>query len=238
MLRLQVCYKVSERRAVGELGVHRSTIRYQSRRIEWDVPIRRRIEEIAAVRIRYGYRRIHVLLQREGWHVNHKRVHRIYCLAGLNLRSKRPKRRRAAAHRLARPEVAEANDCWTFAFVSDALFDGRRFRALTIIDQHTRACLAIHAARSIKGDEVVRIMNRLIVEHGTPKRIQTDNGSEFISKALDRWAYEHAVTMDFSRPGKPTDNPHIESFNGSFRDECLNIHWFLSLEDASPNCGA
>ena len=117
-------------------------------------------------------------------------------------------------------------------FVSDALFDGRRFRALTIIDQYTRECLAIHAAQSIKGDEVVRIMHRLIMEHGTPKRIQTDNGSEFISKALDRWAYDHNIIMDFSRPGKPTDNPHIESFNGSFRDECLNIHWFLSLEDA------
>jgi putative transposase len=117
-------------------------------------------------------------------------------------------------------------------FVSDALFDGRRFRALTIIDQYSRECLAIHAAQSIKGEELVRIMNRLIMEHGTPKRIQTDNGSEFVSKALDRWAYEHAVTMDFSRPGKPTDNPYIESFNGSFRDECLNVHWFLSLADA------
>ena len=219
MLRLQVAYKVSERWAVGALGVHRSTVRYQSRRIEWDAPIRRRIEEIATVRIRYGYRRIHVLLRREGWKVNHKRVHRIYCLAGLNLRSKRPKRRRAAAHRLARPEVAEANDCWTMDFVSDALFDGRRFWALTIIDQHTRECLAIHAARSIKGEEVVRIINRLIMEHGTPKRIRTDNGSEFISKALDRWAYEHAVTMDFSHPGKllttPTSNPSTAAFGTS-----------------------
>jgi putative transposase len=200
--------------------------------VAWDAPIRKRIEEIASVRIRYGYRRIHILLQREGWHVNVKRVYRLYCLAGLNLRTKRPKRRRMAAHRVVRPDVVETNDCWTMDFVSDALFDGRRFRALTIIDQFTRACLAIHAAQSIKGDEVVGIMNRLVTLHGTPKRVQTDNGSEFISKALDKWAYEHSVTMDFSRPGKPTDNPFIESFNGSFRDECLNIHWFLSLEDA------
>ena len=133
------------------------------------------------MRIRYGYRRIHVLLRREGWKVNHKRVHRIYCLAGLNLRAKRPKRRRAAAHRQARPDVAAANDCWTMDFMSDALFDGWRFRALTIIDQHTRECLAIHTARSIKGEEVVRIMNRLVVLHGTPKRTQTDNGSEFMN---------------------------------------------------------
>ena len=232
MFRLQVAYKVSERRAVRVLGLHRSTVRYRSRRVEWDAPVRRRIEEIAAVRIRYGYRRIYVLLRREGWHVNHKRVHRLYCLAGLNLRTKRPKRHRAAAHRLIRPNVAAENDCWTMDFVSDALFDGRRFRALTVIDQHTRECLTIHAAQSIKGEEVVKIMNRLLVKHGTPERIQTDNGSEFISKALDRWAYEHNVTIDFSRPGKPTDNPFIESFNGSFRNECLNIHWFLSLEDA------
>lgn len=117
-------------------------------------------------------------------------------------------------------------------FMSDQLFDNRRFRALTVIDQFTRECLAIHAAQNIKGEDVVTLMEKLITQRGVPRHIQTDNGSEFISKALDRWAYEHGVIMGFSRPGKPTDNPHIESFNGSFRDECLNIHWFLSLEDA------
>lgn len=111
--------------------------------------------------------------------------------------------------------------------MSDNLFNGRRFRALTVVDNFSRECLAIHAGKSLKGEDVVRIMEALRV----PVRIQTDNGSEFISKSLDKWVYEHGVTMDFSRPGKPTDNPFIESFNGSLRDEFLNIHWFLPLED-------
>ena len=117
-------------------------------------------------------------------------------------------------------------------FVSDALFDGRRFQALTVIDQHTRECLTIHADQSIRGDQVVTILKQLTARHGVPQRIQTDNGSEFASRVLDQWAHEQGVTLDFSRPGRPTDNPFIESFNGSFRDECLNTHWFLSLKDA------
>lgn len=232
VVQLQHAYRVSERRAARVLRVHRSMLRYRSRRINDDAPRRRRIEEIAAVRIRYGYRRITVLLRREGWHINAKRVYRLYCEANLHLRSKRPKRRRAAAHRYQRPDVSKANDCWTFAFVSDALFDGKRFRALTVSDQHTRECLAIHADQNIRGDQVVTILKQLASRHGSPKRIQTDNGSEFASRVFDKWAYEQQVTLDFSRPGRPTDNPFIESFNGSFRDECLNTHWFLSLQDA------
>lgn len=117
--------------------------------------------------------------------------------------------------------------------MSDNLFNGRRFRALTVVDNFSRECMAIHAGKSLKGKDVVRIMEALRVpDKRLPVRIQTDNGSEFISKILDKWAYKHGVTMDFSRPGKPTDNPLIESFYGSLRDECLHIHWFLSLEDA------
>lgn len=138
MVQLQHAYRVSERRAVRVLRVHRSMHRYLSRRVDDDAPIRRRIEEIAAMRIRYGYRRITVLLRREGWHINAKRVYRLYCEANLHLRSKCPKRRRSSAHRLQRPDVTNRNDCWTMDFVSDALFDGRRFKALTVIDQHTR----------------------------------------------------------------------------------------------------
>jgi putative transposase len=179
VVQLQHAYRVSERRTARTLRVHRSMLRYQSRRVNDDAPIRRRIEEIAAVRIRYGYRRITVLLRREGWHINAKRVYRLYCEANLHLRSKRPKRRRAAAHRLQRLDVGEANDCWTMDFVADALFDGRRFRALTVIDQHTRECLAIHADQSIKGERVVSILRQLVSHYGVPKRIQTDNGSEF-----------------------------------------------------------
>jgi putative transposase len=117
-------------------------------------------------------------------------------------------------------------------FVVDSLFNGRRFRALTIVDNYSRECLAIEAGQSMTGAEVAASVERLVKERGVPDRIQCDNGSEFISRVLDKWAYENGVTMDFSRPGKPMDNAMIESFNGTFRDECLNVNWFLSMEDA------
>ena len=118
-------------------------------------------------------------------------------------------------------------------FVSDQLFDGSRFRALTIVDNFSRRCMAIHPEKSITGENVVEVLNELKYQKKeVPERIQVDNGTEFISKALDLWAYENNVTLDYSRPWKPTDNPYIESFNGRFRDECLNVNWFLSLEDA------
>lgn len=118
-------------------------------------------------------------------------------------------------------------------FVADNLFNGRRIRALTIVDNFSRECLAIAVGQSLKGTDVVETLNRIQdLDDRCPGRIQVDNGSEFISKEMDKWAYENQVVLDFSRPGKPTDNPFIESFNGSFRDECLNTHWFLSLEDA------
>ncbi len=191
-----------------------------------------RIKEIAAVRVRYGYKRIHVLLQREGWQVNHKRVYRLYREEGLNLRTKRPKRRVSAAHRVAREQVQQINESWSMDFVSDSLFNGRRFRALTIVDNFSRECPAIKADRGITGQQVVDVLNRLKFTRGLPRSIRVDNGPEFISKTLDKWAYKHGVILDFSRPGKPQDNAFVESFNGSFRDECLNVNWFLSLEDA------
>lgn len=185
------------------------------------------------VRVRYGFWRVYTLLRREGWVVNHKRVYRLYKEEGLNLRSKRPRRSRAGAHRLPRVDAGRPHESWSMDFVADALFDGRRFRALTVVDNFSRKCLAIYADQSIKGADVTEIVSQISSLAGrTPDRIQVDNGSEFISKALDRWAYDNEVTLDFSRPGKPTDNPYIESFNGSFRDECLNLHWFLSLDDA------
>ena len=124
-------------------------------------------------------------------------------------------------------------------FVSDALFDGRRFRCLTIVDNCSRECLAIVVGQSLRGIDVVEALEAIRKERGLlPQRIQTDNGSEFVSKEVDRWAYEQQVTIDYSRPGKPTDNPFVESFNGSLRDECLNAHWFLSLEDAAEKIEA
>jgi putative transposase len=225
-------YRVSDRRACRVVALARSTFRYEPVP-EKNVALRMRIRELAMTRVRYGMWRIYVLLRREGWTVNHKRVHRLYKLEGLNLRSKRPRRSRTAAHRLERVQATRPHESWSMDFVADALFDGRRFRALTVVDNYSRRCLAIRADRSIKGSDVTDIVTRIAWKCGqTPERIQVDNGSEFISKALDKWAYDHGVTLDFSRPGKPTDNPYIESFNGSFRDECLNLNWFFSLDDA------
>ncbi len=138
-----------------------------------------------------------------------------------------------AVCRAERPLASRPNEIWARDFVSDALFYGQRFRALTVVDAYTRECLAIHADQGIKGDAVATEMERLTFQRGTaPAKIRVDNGPEFISRALDQWAYMNKVTLDFSRPGKPTDNAFVESFNGRLRDECLNTHWFLSLDDA------
>jgi putative transposase len=226
-------YQVSQRRACSVLKLYRSAWYYEAHRRE-DRAIRKRIREIAETRLRYGYWRIRIVLRREGWKDNHKRVYRIYKEEGLNLRSKRPRRNKSAAHRFDRPGLDGLYQCCSMDFVADQLFDGRKFRALTLVDNFSRECLAIHPGQSLKGTDVVSVLDEIkIFKNIIPKRIQVDNGSEFISKELDRWAYENNVTLDFSRPGKPTDNPFIESFNGSFRDECLNVNWFLSMEDAS-----
>lgn len=229
---LGLAFRVSKRRGCEVIQCCSSVYYYRSRRSP-DTALRERIKEIATTRVRYGYQRIHVLLRREGWRVNHKKVYRIYREEGLNLRSKRPRRRVAAAHRMERPEIITIDQCWSMDFVADNLFDGRRIRSLTIVDNFSRECMAIHVDYSIKGTHVVGVMDAIQTLNGRqPKRIQVDNGSEFISKVMDKWAYENNIVLDFSRPGKPTDNPFIESFNGSFRDECLNSHWFLTLEDA------
>lgn len=192
-----------------------------------------RIRDIAKTRIRYGFWRIFTLLRREGFKDNHKRIYRLYKLEGLNLRSKRQRRSRSGAHRIQSMIVTTINLCWSMDFVADQLFDGRRFRVLSVMDNHSRKCHALEVGQSIRGSDVVKVMHRIKSFYGyLPERIQVDNGSEFISKEFDRWAYEYSVTLDYSRPGRPTDNPFIESFNGSLRDECLNTNWFLSLDDA------
>ncbi len=225
-------YRITIRRACKLVLLHRSMWYYQSQARD-EQAIRRRMREIAMTRVRYGLDRIHILLRREGWRDSRNRVYRLYKLEGLNLRSKRPRRSRSGSHRLDRLDVSSINQCWSMDFVADQLFDGRRFRVLTVVDNYSRKCLAIHPGQSIKGEDVVQVMENLkSIIDTTPDRIQVDNGSEFISKALDKWAYDNKVTLDFSRPGKPTDNAYIESFNGSFRDECSNVNWFLSLEDA------
>jgi putative transposase len=148
------------------------------------------------------------------------------------MRLKRPRRHVMAAHRAARPAAGAINENWSMDFVSDALFDGRRIRALTVVADYSRESLAIEVGQSITGEQLVTVMNRLSPVRGAPKRIRVDNGPEFVSRALDQWAYLHQVTLDSSRPGKPTDNALVESFNGRLRDECLNTNWFLSLDDA------
>ena len=217
--------------------VYRSLFRYQPQADD-QAFLRKRIREIAATRVRYGYKRIHVLLRREGWPFNAKRVYRLYCEEGLHLRNKRPRRHVSAAHRQERPLASHPNESWSMDFVSDALFDGRRLRALTVIDNSTRESPAIEVDQGITGKQVIQVLEQVSEKRGLPSRIFLDNGPEFVSKALDLWAYEHGVTLDFSRPGKPTDNALIESFNGRFRDECLNVNWFLSLEDAKTKIEA
>jgi putative transposase len=175
-----------------------------------------------------------VLIRREGWRVNHPRIYRLHKEEGLNLRSKRPRRWRCAVNRLVRVHLTAPNQVWSMDFVSDALFNGKKFRALTIVDNHTRECLAIEVNPSLTGDHVVEVLQAFTQQgRPLPSRIQADKGPEFVSIILDKWAYDNDVVLYFSRPGKPTDNPFIEAFNGRFRGECLNVHWFLSLEDSS-----
>lgn len=223
---------ISERRACQLTGVSRSTFRYVSKRDPQDW-LRSKIKGIALSRVRYGYRRIHVQLGREGYHFNKKRVHRLYCLEGLQLRPKRPRRNVSASHRRYEQAPAKtANESWAMDFVADQLHDGRRLRILTIIDTFTRECLATTVGSRLRSEDVVDTLTKITQARGHPKRIFCDNGSEFAGRITDLWAYTNKVTLAFSRPGKPTDNALIESFNGSFRDECLNLHWFTSYEDA------
>ncbi|WP_294310153.1 IS3 family transposase [uncultured Sphingomonas sp.] len=234
---LQASYQVSERRACGAFPINRSTQRYQSRRLD-QAGLKMRIKELAATRVRYGYRRIHVLLRREGWEINHKRTHRLYRELGLQLRNKTPKRKVKAKLRDDRTPATAPNECWSMDFLSDQLFDGRKIRVLSIVDNFTRVSPALDVRASYRGSDVVETLDRIAVAHGRPKRIRLDNGPEFISKDLDLWAYQHDVVLDFSRPGKPTDNAFAEAFNGRVRAECLNAYWFLSLDDARVKCEA
>ena len=191
-----------------------------------------RLRELAAARIRYGYRRLHVLLRREGWPVNAKRVHRLYREEGLAIRPRPPKRKRAWRYRQGRPALGGPNEVWAMDFMSDQLFDGRAFRILTVIDGHTREALATVPKAGFRAYQVVEVLDRLVVLRGRPESLRVDNGPEFAGKALDQWAWLNGVELDFSRPGKPTDNALIEAFNARLRAECLNASWFLSMADA------
>jgi putative transposase len=219
------------------LRAERSSYHYCGCRTD-QAELKRRIKEIAETRVRYGYRCTHVLLKREGWEINGKRVYRLYKEMGLQLRRKAPKRRVKAKLREGRCAASRVNDVWAMDFVHDQLATGQKLRILTVVDTCSRFSPAVVPRFSFRAPDVIDVLENVCTEVGYPTSIRVDQGSEFISRELDLWAYIKGVTLDFSRPGKPTDNAFIESFNGKFRAECLNAHWFMSLDDAVRKCEA
>ena len=229
VLVMQGDVELSQRRACGLMELYRGTCRYRRRRAQ-DGRLRRRLRELAEARRRFGYRRLQVLLQREGWHLNHKRVYRLYVEEKLPLRRKRGRKRSTVRQPL--PQPVAANQVWSVDFMSDALSSGRRFRTLNIVDDYTRECLAIAVDTSLGGGRVVRVLEGLKQGRGLPLKIRSDNGPEFVSRAVDQWAYEQGLHWHTIQPGRPMENGYVESFNGRFRDECLNENWFTDLADA------
>lgn len=224
-------YGISERRACRLMSLCRSTKRYVGRR-DPQLALRHRLRELASVRVRFGYRRLTILLRREGWHVNAKRIYRIYTQEGLAVRTK--VRKKIARRRPVVVEVAAAvNERWSMDFMAARLEDGRPFRILTVVDQYTRECVAISGRHRFNGAEVAAILDEVVAERGGPVSITVDNGSEFAGRAMDAWAHRHGVQLAFIRPGRPMENGFIESFNGRLRDECLNVEIFGSLADAA-----
>lgn len=193
----QDVFEVSERRACRAMGFGRASHRYQFRR-DPEVELRMRLKELAESRVRYGYRRLHVLLQREGWDVNHKRLYRLYCEEGLSIRTRSPKRRRACRYRSGRSEADGMNDVWAMDFMSDRLFDEKPFRILTIVDCFTREALATAARTNFRAYQVIDELDRLARTRGKPRSIRVDNGPEFAGRLLDQWAYLNKVELDFS----------------------------------------
>jgi putative transposase len=218
-------------RACGLAGISRSLFHYESRRRGNDEVLTGRIMAIAAQKRRYGYRRIHVLLQREGWLTNHKRIWRLYSKAALSVR-KRRRKRIACVERKLLPVPTGSNQSWSMDFVSDGLAYGRRFRCLNVVDDYMRECLAIEVDTSLPGLRVKQVLERLRERRGLPTAITVDNAPEFAGKVLDAWAYEVGVMLSFIRPGEPVENTYIERFNARFRDECLNEHGFVSMHHA------
>ena len=218
------------RRACRLVGLWRSTQQYQSHRAD-ETPIRHRLRELAEQRKRFGAPRLHVLLRREGLVVNHKRTERLYREEGLSLR-RRKRPRRAAGVRVILAEAARPNQRWSMDFVQDRLASGRRMRLLTIVDDYSRECPAIEVDTSLPGLRVTQVLDRLAERCGLPELITVDNGPEFAGTVVDAWAYRQGVKLHFIQPGKPVQNAYIESFNGRLRDECLNEHWFTTLDEA------
>lgn len=220
---------ISERKATKEIGIARSTQRHTSVRKD-DPQLRAQIIDLAAARRRFGYRRITWLLQQDGKAVNHKRVYRIYTEEGLQVRKRR--RKKVRLFRKPLQPASRPHERWSMDFVSDSLATGRRYRTFNVIDECTRECLAIEIDFSLTGQRVARTLDRLVWCYGKPERLVLDNGPEFTSRALLTWSAQNNIFLDFISPGKPMENAICESFNGKFRDECLNEHWFVDIQEA------
>jgi putative transposase len=223
-------YQVSQRRACRAIGLDRTMVRYRSRRPDDDAA-RVRLRELAASRRRFGYRRLHILLDREGSHMNLKKLRRLYAEERLQVR-RRGGRKRALGTRAPMTIPQGPNQRWSMDFVSDALADGRRFRILVVVDDFTRECLCLVADTSLSGRRVARELDAVIVSRGRPVICVSDNGTELTSMAILRWSQETSVDWHYIAPGKPTQNAFAESFNGRLRDELLNETLFTSLAHA------
>jgi putative transposase len=227
---LRSAHEMSERRAIRVIGADRSAVRYRSTRPD-DTALRDRLKSLALERRRFGYRRLHVLLRREGHVVNHKRVQRLYREEKLTVR-RRGGRKRALGERRPLETPTAANQRWSLDFVADQFTDGRRFRILEVYDDCTRECLALVPDTSISGGRVARELDAIIARRGKPATIVSDNGTELTSNAILEWAEKQKVGWHYIAPGKPQQNGFSESFNGRLRDECLNETLFSSLRDA------
>lgn len=227
---LRLAYEVSERRACTTVGTDRASVRYRSTRPD-DADIRARLRELAAQRRRFGYRRLHILLTREGLIMNHKKLRRLYREERLAVR-RRGSRKRAIGTRAPMALPQGPNQRWSLDFLSDAFADGRRFRILAIVDDFTRECLALVADTSLPGLRVVRELEAVVASRGRPAMIVSDNGTELTSMAMLRWSQERQVAWHYIAPGKPQQNAFVESFNGRLRDELLNETLFTSLAHA------
>ena len=221
---------LSEHKACQLVNISSSVFRYKPKHRN-DDEVRRRMRELAEQRKRFGSPRLHILLKREKLVVNHKRTERLYREEGLALRRKR-RRKGAAGARVVLPFPQRTNERWSMDFVTDSIVTGRKFRALAIVDDYSRECPAIEVDTSLGGRRVVSVLEKLAEVRGLPEVITIDNGPEFAGRVLDEWAYRKGVKLSFIRPGKPIENAYIESFNGRFRDECLNTNWFMSLKHA------
>lgn len=212
----------------------RTFFSYKPKSNELNEKIKNRMKELADKHRRYGHHRLYVLLRREGFMVNYKRTERIYKLENLKLRIRRRKKL-ASVTRIDLPQPTKPNEHWAMDFLQGSFWNSRRFKTLTVVDVFSKECPVIEVDTSLTGQRVVRVLESLAENRGMPEAITVDNGPEFISNVLDEWAYRRKIKLDFITPGRPVENPYVESFNGKFRDECINQNYFLNLQEAKEN---